>query len=243
MTFSGGNLGLVCNNIWFSSNKKYNTKNKDPSGIGFNIWNFEDKEAEVINKAEDFIFFKVKNEKSGIQGFMPLNIYEGHRYGLALKLDKKEIDGIQYTDYIAYAINLGILTSHNYRVPLYEKELNYFRSWIYVATIRRPGCHYTSPDFNQTSIGGLVENIGSFNGHLFHRKVIFGNDFVHNGKEWIAAKELIYVNKDPNNSVCRQVCGTMMEVGIGGNVAGRYESGYKIEVKNSKIPNHLHDIL
>jgi len=238
--FSGGYIGLSTTNRYFDANRKYPGREHERTQFVFSIWDYNDREAVMHQPNENLIYRDFGHEGSGVHSHYITNLHQGYKYGILLKMEHVEGDE-ELTDYSAYVINRGPLEP-KYRDDAIidpEKELP-MDKWTFLATIRRPGHHYVGSHRTDSICGGFSENIGKSNGHIYHRRFLSGNDWAsRDGKDWIPAYRMMFLNKDPENSNCiPRPDLRMLDIGIGGNipVSEDVQNGYMMMLPKDPAP-------
>lgn len=244
--FSGGYIGLASNNKYFDATRKYSGRKHDITQFVFSIWDYDNQETTMHESNENLVYRDFGHEGNGVHSHYITNLHQGYKYGLLLKMEHVPGDK-PFTDYSAYVINRGPL-EHKYRDDVIiepEKELP-MDKWTFLATIRRPGHHYVGSQREDTICGGFIENIGVSNGHIYHRRYLCGNDWASkDGKTWIPAYKMMYINKDPENSNCiPRPDLRMLDIGIGGGipVSEDIQNGYTMSLPDGNSvtpPDHL----
>lgn len=149
------------------------------SQVNLNIWNSNDGNASIFDKHPDA---EVKEVSNGVCIYHPYMLKEGTKYKFFVRVRFVKINNTSHTVYSCY---FGLAKTS---------------FWKYIGTISRPGNHGIK------HIGSSIENIGAYNGHLYTRSMLIGNNWIfdshHKGHY---CTDLITVVTDNTNTVIQKL--------------------------------------
>jgi hypothetical protein len=125
-------------------------------------------------------------------------------------------EGINYKVFIRTKTMMLYETEHTVYYLYFGIAKN--SKWNFVGAVARPGKH------NPNSVSSSIENVGTFNGHLYTRKLVTGNTWVFDKcKNSTLINSMTFVSQDPNNSYVQIYKNNRIELQIGGRYGGDYK--------------------